>query len=203
MCNNPKPDSGFTLLELIIAISITGILIAMAIPSFSDMIRNNRLTTYANEFVTSLNIARSEAIKRGQHVVIRKTGTGWENGWQVFVDVDRPAGNTAKENVFNDDADATLCEPTEDCLLRTYAALPSPYTLRGNNNFVNFIRYQPDGTSNNFGSFAICSEATPKAYTSRLIIVRNLGRIRIGKDSNNDGIPEDDSKTALTSCTTP
>ncbi|MDD1608287.1 MAG: prepilin-type N-terminal cleavage/methylation domain-containing protein [Methylococcaceae bacterium] len=49
MCNNPKSASGFTLLELIVAISIAGILMAMAIPSFSDMIRNNRLTTYLND----------------------------------------------------------------------------------------------------------------------------------------------------------
>ncbi len=205
MCNNPKSAAGFTLLELIVAISIAGVLMAMAIPSFSDMIRNNRLTTYTNELVTALNIAHSEAIKRGQHVVVRKTGTNWENGWQVFVDVDRPA-NTVKENVFNDDGDTTLCEPTEDCLLRTYAALSSPYTLRGNNNFVNFIRYQPDGTSNSFGSFAVCAKPlpdSPEAYTSKLIIVKPLGRIRIGKDSNNDGIPEDDSKTNLTSCTSP
>lgn len=208
MCNNRKSTSGFTLLELMITISVAGILMAMAIPSFSDMIRNNRLTSYTNEFVTSLNIARSEAVKRGQHVVVRKivAGAGWENGWQVFVDVDRPSGNAAKENVFNDDGDTTLCEPGEDCLLRTYAALPTPYTLRGSNNFVNFIRYQPDATSNIIGSFALCSKSVPDKpdpYTSRLIIVRNLGRIRIGKDSNGDGIPEDDSKAALTSCTAP
>jgi type IV fimbrial biogenesis protein FimT len=202
MCNNPKQASGFTLLELIVAISIAGILMALAIPSFSDMIRNNRLTTYTNELVTALNIAHSEAIKRGQQVVVRKTGANWENGWQVFVDVDRPI-NTVKENVFNDDGDATLCETGEDCVLRTYSELASPYTLRGNNNFVNFIRYQPDGASNTFGSFAICSKATPEKYTSKLIIIKPLGRIRIGKDSNADGIPEDDSKTNLTSCTSP
>lgn len=206
MCNNRKSTSGFTLLELMITLSVAGILMAIAIPSFSDMMRNSRLTAYTNELVSALNIARSEAVKRGQHVVVRKTGTGWENGWQVFVDVDRPAGNTAKENVFNDDGDTTLCETGEDCLLRTYAALPTPYILRGNNNFVNFIRYQPDATSNNIGSFALCSKPLPDSpapYTSRLIIVRNLGRIRIGKDSNGDGIPEDDSKVALTSCTVP
>lgn len=204
MCSNPKQASGFTLLELMVIVAIVGVLLAMAIPSFSDTIRNNRLTTYSNELVTSLNIARSEALKRNQHVVVRKTGTNWENGWQIFVDVDRPKGNTSKENIFNDDGDSTLCEATEDCLLKTYGALPAPYTLRGSDpNFVNYIRYQPDGTSNTFGSFAVCAESQPKAYTSRLIIVRYLGRVRIGNDSNKDGIPEKDNNSALTSCTTP
>jgi type IV fimbrial biogenesis protein FimT len=190
MCNNRKSTSGFTLLELMITISVAGILMAMAIPSFSDMIRNNRLTTYANELVTSLNIARSEAIKRGVSVSVRKiggTGTYWStSGWNVFVD---------------NDADGTL--DTGEEILRTYPALPSPYTLAGNNNFVNFIRYQPNGTSNQMGSFAVCANTTPLAYTSKLVIVSNTGRIRIGKDSNGDGIPENDAKAALTSCTAP
>jgi len=187
MCNNPKSASGFTLLELIVAISIAGILMAMAIPSFSDMIRNNRLTTYANELVGSLNIARSEAVKRGVTVSVRKTGTYWNtSGWNVFVD---------------NDEDGTLDAGEE--VLKTYAPLPAPFTLIGGNNFVNFIRYKADGSSNTFGSFAVCANATPEPYTSRLIIIRQLGRVRVGKDSNNDGIPEDDSKVALTSCTPP
>jgi type IV fimbrial biogenesis protein FimT len=209
MCNHPKQASGFTLLELMIAIAVAGVLMALAVPSGTDIIRNNRLTTYTNELVTALNLARSEAVKRGQQVVVRKTGTNWENGWQVFVDVDRPAGNTSKENVFNDDGDATLCEATEDCLLRTYSGLSSSYTLRGNNNFVNFIRYQPDGTSSADGSFAVCnisdsSATTPKAYSSKLIIINN-GRVRIGKDSNGNGIPDKAKSpfTELTDCTSP
>jgi len=195
MCNNPKSTSGFTLLELIVAISIAGILMAMAIPSFNNVIRNNRLTTYANELVTSLNLARSEAVKRGVSVSVRKsssvtgcTPTYWNTcGWNVFVD---------------NDEDGIL--DTGEEVLRTYPALPAPFTLAGSNtNFVNFVRFKADGTSNTFGSFAVCAEATPKPYTSKLIIIRPLGRIRIAKDSNNDGIPEDDTKTALTSCTSP
>lgn len=204
MCNNRKSTSGFTLLELIVTISIAGILMAMAIPSFNDMIRNSRLTTYANEMVTSLNLARSEAVKRGVSVSVRKsssvtgcTPTYWSTcGWNVFVD---------------NDADGTL--DTGEEVLRTYPALPSPYTLTGNNNFVNFIRYQPDGTSNQMGSFAICANTTPLAYTSRLVIVSIMGRIRMGNDRydsskalTSDGIPETDDgdkKTNLSACVAP
>ena len=205
--HNSKKASGFTLLELMIAISVAGVLMALAVPSFKDMIRNTRLTTYTNELVTALNLARSEAIKRGQQVVVSKTGANWENGWQVFVDVDR--STAAKTNVFNDNGNATLCETTEDCLLRVYPALSSSYTLRGNNPYTNFIRYQPDGTSSVDGSFAVCdisggSTTTPKAYSSKLIIINN-GRIRLGRDSNSNGIPDKTQSplAELTDCTSP
>jgi type IV fimbrial biogenesis protein FimT len=206
MCNNRKSTSGFTLLELIVAISIAGILMAMAIPSFKDMIRNSRLTTYANEMVTSLNLARSEAVKRGVSVSVRKsssitgcTPTYWSTcGWNVFVD--DGAGTAAnKDNGVLD---------TGEQILRTYPALPTSFTLAGNNNFVNFIRYQADGTSTTLGSFAICDNSDgnnlPEPYTSKLIIISQVGRIRMARDSNNDGVPEkDNSGTPLSSCTSP
>ncbi len=198
MCSHPKQASGFTLLELIVAISIAGILMAMAIPSFSDMMRNNRLTTYANELVTSLNIARSEAVKRGITVYVRKIGgtaTYWsDSGWNVFVDNN---GNKTFETGTDD-------------LLRTYDKLPSKFILAGNGGIVNYITYQSDGTSNMGGTFALCDISNgngipPKPYTSKLIIISPVGRIRMGKDSDNDGIPEKDSSLSseLTDCTSP
>jgi len=198
MCSHPKQASGFTLLELIVTISIAGILMSMAIPTFSDMMRNNRLTTYTNEMVTSLNLARSEAIKRGVPVSVRKiggTGTYWsDSGWNVFVDSNK---------------NGTI--DTGDLILRTYPALPKNFTLAGNNNFVNSITYKADGTSTNLGSFAICDNSDgnniPERDTSKLIIVNQVGRVRMGKDSNNDGIPEKDNNTPtptpLSSCITP
>ena len=199
-------SSGFTLIELMMTITIAAIVLGFAIPSFTESIRSNRLTTYANEMVTSLNLARSEAIKRGEQVVIRKTGTEWENGWQVFVDIDRdsPASDA---NTFNDNGVAPLCEAGEDCVIRVYPALPASFTLRGNSNFTNFIRFTPSGISNTIGSFVVCdnsdSNNVPEANTSKLIIVNAVGRTRIGVDANNNGIPEKEDGTDITSCTSP
>jgi len=192
MCSHPKQASGFTLLELIVAISIAGILMAMAIPSFSDMMRDNRLTTYANEFVTSLNIARSEAVKRGTTVTLRKiggTGTYWStSGWNVFVD---------------NDADGTLDAGEE--IIRTYNALPNGYTLVGDNtNITNYLSYKPNGMTNVLiPGFVLCDNRdgnnTIERYTARIIYIKT-GRIRMAKDSNGDGIPENDSNVNVTSC---
>lgn len=179
--------AGFTLIELMVAVAVLGILLGLAIPQFSELITRNRLTASTNEFIAALNLARSEAIKRGQIVVVRKTDQNWEQGWQVFVDMDR--STNAKKNVFNEGKDIEL---------RIFDALADGFTLRGNNNFVNFISYQPSGRSNNIGSFAMC--ANQDITHSKLIVVNTTGRIRIAPDADQDGVPEKDGGTEISSC---
>jgi len=184
---NKNYNHGFTLIELLVTISVAAILMSVAIPSFTSAISRNRLTTINNEFVTTLNFARSEAVKRGESVWVRKNGTNWENGWNVFIDADG-------DNVF--DAGETL--------LRTYGALKTGYTLRGNNNFTNYIRFTSRGQSNQFGTFYLCEgggNTTPAPNTARLIIVNPVGRVRVGADTNNDGIPNDSTGSNMSTCT--
>jgi type IV fimbrial biogenesis protein FimT len=59
-----RRTSGFTLIELMITITVASVLLAIAVPSFNGMIVSNRVSTQANEFVAAINFARSEAIKR-------------------------------------------------------------------------------------------------------------------------------------------
>lgn len=68
-----------------ITIAIASILLSIAVPSFTTMIRNNRLTTQANEFVTTVNLARSAAIRRGTTINVSSTSgdDAWENGWSM------------------------------------------------------------------------------------------------------------------------
>ena len=78
-------QSGFTIIELMIVITVIGIMAAFAGPSFTTMIDNNRITTQTNQFILSLQIARSEAVKRGRPTSVAATdGSSWTNGWQVL-----------------------------------------------------------------------------------------------------------------------
>lgn len=181
---------GFTLIELLVTIAIVAILATVGIPSFNQTIRSNRLSTNINELVGSLNFARSEAVKRNQTITIRKAGTEWESGWSVFVDVDGDGDGIPE-------GDAT------DTVLRVYGAMPNNYTLRGTTPaFTNRITYQASGISAN-GSFVLCDNSdgnnVPEANTSRVVVINSVGRVRIGGDTDNDGIPETGSE--ITSCT--
>ena len=88
------PNSGFTLFELMVGISIMGILVSLAVPSFQDYGRNTRAISAQNDLVTALNYARSEAIRRSQAVTVCATSTflacgtadTWVNGWMVYVE---------------------------------------------------------------------------------------------------------------------
>lgn len=82
----PRNARGFTLVELMVTVIIASILLSIAVPSFTNLIRRNQITTYANEFGTAVNLARSEAAKRGTSVSITSNnGTDWTQGWNVNV----------------------------------------------------------------------------------------------------------------------
>lgn len=84
--NPPRFVRGFTVLELMVTVIIAAILVAIAIPNFTTLIRRNQITTYANEFSTTVNLARSEAIKRGSSIIITSNnGTDWTQGWNLNV----------------------------------------------------------------------------------------------------------------------
>lgn len=168
-------NKGFTIIELLVTIAIAGILVAVAMPSFTSSIKSNRLTAINNDLVSALNLARSEAVKRNQQVVVRRDAAGWDDGWQVFVDIDRDS-SAGNDDVFNDNGDTTLCESGEDCLLRDYPKLPTGnYTLQ-TNNFTNFVRYTPTGQISlaGGGTFAFCENND--VTTSREIVITATGR---------------------------
>ena len=89
---NRKTLSGLTLVELLITIAVAGILLSLAVPSFRTMIQNNKMASHANEMVSSINLARNEAVKRGIRVKIKASSTDgsneWGKGWKVWADID-------------------------------------------------------------------------------------------------------------------
>jgi len=87
-------ENGFTLIELMVTLAIAAILLTVAIPSFNTTIKNNRIVTDANRLVSTIGLARSEAVKLGRTATVcvsadQATCTGetdWTLGWMVWVD---------------------------------------------------------------------------------------------------------------------
>jgi type IV fimbrial biogenesis protein FimT len=75
---------GFTLIELLVVLTILGIMMGIGIPSFKNFIGTQRAKSAAYELVTSLLLARSEAVKRNADVTITpSTANTWTSGWSV------------------------------------------------------------------------------------------------------------------------
>jgi len=94
---NSSKKNGFTLIEMMVSVSIAAILISIAVPSFKTMFKNNRITAATNEFIAALILTRSEALKRNNNVSICAStnqmtctnGTDFAKGWIVFLDCDQ------------------------------------------------------------------------------------------------------------------
>lgn len=102
-----RPARGFTLIELMITIFVAFVLMAVALPSFRDLLMSNHVTESTNALLTDLNLARSEAVHRGTLVALVNTnGVGssdWSSGWQVVVD-----SVFKNDGTFTDANDAVL-----------------------------------------------------------------------------------------------
>jgi type IV fimbrial biogenesis protein FimT len=95
---------GFTLMELLIVIALAALILAIGAPSFGEFRRNNRLTGAANDLLGSIQLARTEAIKRQRNVSVCTSldpdsatpacSSSTFTGWIVFEDVD---GNCARD----------------------------------------------------------------------------------------------------------
>ena len=135
-----KKIAGFTIIEVLITVTIAGILAALAAPGFSWLIRDTRFTTEANNMVAAFNLARSEAAKRGGVARIDSDAgtTVWGGGWTLWVDQD---GNAARAGI------GTAADITDDTeTLRVGEALKSPLTLTANGSVVS-VQYQPTGVA--------------------------------------------------------
>ena len=72
---NQKSSRAFTLIELAITVALIAVVMALAVPSFSELVRSNRVTTLNNELVAAMSFARQSAISLGTTVFVCHTNT--------------------------------------------------------------------------------------------------------------------------------
>lgn len=152
-CQHSSSEGGFTLVELMVTLAIAAILMTMAVPSFTEMTKNNRLTTQTNQMVTALNLARSEAINRRATINVVATDAGsasneWGKGWSVAVN----GGAT----------------------LRIFQSLEGGSTLDSTSD-IGTIQYLASGRANVTDTLTLCDDRTGE--TGRQISILTTGRV--------------------------
>ncbi len=168
---------GFTLIETMMVVVIVAILAAVAGPTMTEMYRTMRLSSASSALQVSLNLARSEAIKRGSDarvtVVANGSAGAWTNGWTVFAD------GTSNAN----GAVAPTADSATVTRLEVVAAPTGPLTFSqsgGNNYFI----YSGQGRLIDAAGAAVVGRTVwfSDAGSERFcLIITNTGRVRMAR----------------------
>ena len=144
-----RTQRGFTMLELMVTISLAAIMAAIAAPGMMDLIRSNRLGTAARQLDADLVLARREAIKRNTRVLVCPVGsvagkcgsgtTAWAQGWLVCHDAD----------LDGDCDNAATGDPNP---IRRHGAIEATLTLTGP---AGVARFNPNGTQGAAGAASL------------------------------------------------
>ena len=185
-----KKSYGFTLIELLVAIAIAAILIALAAPSFKQLIQSNSMSSTVNTFLADMRYTRSEAIRRGGSVVMCRSnapeaaspacnnlsgpgGNGCVSGWIIFYDQDgdgtRAAAST--DTVLRVQAPITSI----DYIVESKASPPAKFQFTATGRLLNLS----SATSLQFGG-----NPTFANTAQRVVCVSLGGRARIAGDGN-------------------
>ncbi len=171
-----KHTYAFSLIELIIAITLISIISTIALPNLSTLLIKVRVDNKISELQRLLLITRSSAINKSGTVTMcpLNSSNTCQNLWKKQI------------SIFTDINNNGVYEPsTNDELLLVKEAINNDDTLHFS---YTRISYQPTGLLNGIfnGTFKYC----PKDHdelSRGIIISPTTGRIYTSKDTNNDG----------------
>ncbi len=118
-------QKGFTLLELIVTMSVAIILLTVGVPSFRDVVKNSRITAQTNEFLASVNLARSEAVKRGETMILCPSEDGVECEEDEVKDTDWSIG--------------LILLDASDTVVREWDPIDAGSTFTANSGFLQYL----------------------------------------------------------------
>lgn len=179
------PKRGFTLIELLVVVSITGILVAMAVPMFNDYVARQAMDAQISALASSIRVARSEALKRSMPVTLCPSSNpdaaqptcdltadatrGWATGWLLFTD-------WGTRGVFEANSDTIISR--QSALTNSGGITPSVsgYTLT----------FLPNGLApNDQGRFVFKTVTEPNdTKRQRTVCVSSTGSTRLVKGGN-------------------
>lgn len=159
---------GFTLIEMMVTLTILAILAMMAAPSFSEAMLSNKLASFANRFVASAQVARSEAIKRNSVVRLCRSSDGascaasgtFQQGWVVFNDINNDGVLDAGETV-----------------IQIEQALSADYHFTSSAGYS--LAFQPIGAGATAAVMALCRATPSPGRQERKVTLSGTGRVSV------------------------
>lgn len=172
-----KNNKAFTLIELMISLSIIGLLLGVALPQYGKFVDRNKIKAESMQLRVTLQLGRKTAISEYKKVTICPSNSNtcsknWSEGYIAFIDLNEDRQLNADEKLlYRGNVD-------DDIKLR----------FRAFGRTSSFQWHQTGITNHQNGTFEFCFKQDPKL--SRALIVSKAGRVKISKDTNNDGIHE-------------
>lgn len=171
-----------------VVVAIVAVLAGLAAPSFSGLMQRNRLSAASSALQVSLNLARSEAVKRGADsrvTVASNTAAGvWTNGWTIFLD-----GTSNANGGLGPAAD--VAGATGVTRLEVVAAPSGPLSAAQNGTLI-YFSYNGQGRLVDVSGGGVVNrsfwffDGTSERYC---LVVNNSGRVRSTRVASNVSCP--------------